>query len=166
MSDLDRKYAEKLLYSKDKEMKVSGGIIPLDRNEANMIEARAVLSDRNPESEMPRKKKKGIAKEGFDSAFPAALEAEHTRKSSPLGKYSPRAAALDAANKGINYFVGEDEARGRRHAQKAATMVEDPSKFQGVKPLKTKVTPRKKKKKEFHGWNKNPSVNRVTLGVE
>ena len=112
---------------------------------------------------MPQKKKKGTAKEGFDSAFGAALESEYYSRGAPWP--SPKAGAINMYNKAINLFVGEDEARGRRHAQKAATMVKDISKFQGVKPLETKVIPRKKKR-EFHGWNKNPSVNKVTLGVE
>ena len=60
MSDLHRKYAEKLLYTKDKEMKVPGGVIPLNRNKGNMIEARAVLGIEPLETEVTsnRKKKK------------------------------------------------------------------------------------------------------------
>ena len=81
------------------------------------------------------------ATKGFDQAFPAALEAEYTRRNSPLGNFSPRAVVLDAANRGINWFTDEDTARGRRHAQKAATMV-DPVKWQGKTPLKFKVSKR------------------------
>ena len=43
MSEIDRKYAEALLFTKDKEVEVTGGVIPLHRNEANMDEARGML---------------------------------------------------------------------------------------------------------------------------
>ena len=136
MSELDRKYAEKLLFTKDKEMKVSGGVIPLHRNKASIAEAEGILSNRKPNI------RQNPVDRGFDDAFPAALEAEHTRRTSPLGKYSPRAAIMDSANKAINLFVGKDEASGRRHAQKAAKMVKDPSNWMGQKLSKPRVTQR------------------------
>ena len=42
MSEIDRKYAEALLFTKDKEVKVTGGVIPLHRDEASMAEAKVV----------------------------------------------------------------------------------------------------------------------------
>ncbi len=57
---------------------------------------------------------------GYDTALPAEREAEYTRRASPLGKYSPRAAILSGVSKMIDAFSDDETARGRRHARGAA----------------------------------------------
>jgi hypothetical protein len=57
---------------------------------------------------------------GFDTALPAEKEAEYTRRTSPLGKYSPRAAILSGVSKIIDAFSDDETATGRRHARNAA----------------------------------------------
>jgi len=57
---------------------------------------------------------------GFDSALPAAKDAEFTRRKSPLGKFSPRAAILSGVSKIIDAFSDDETATGRRHARNVA----------------------------------------------
>ena len=56
---------------------------------------------------------------GFDTALPAEKEAEYTRRVSPLGKFSPRAAILSGVSKIIDAFSDDETATGRRHARNA-----------------------------------------------
>ena len=57
---------------------------------------------------------------GFKETLPAAIISEETKKRSPLGKASPRAAVLDVTTKGADVFRDEEGKRGSRLARKTA----------------------------------------------
>lgn len=57
---------------------------------------------------------------GFKETLPAAIISEETKKRSPLGKASPRAAVLDVTTKGADVFRDKEGKRGSRLARKTA----------------------------------------------
>ena len=57
---------------------------------------------------------------GFKETLPAAIISEETKKRSPLGKASPRAAVLDVTTKGSDVFRDKEGKRGARLARKTA----------------------------------------------
>ena len=59
-------------------------------------------------------------KKGFEETLPAALISEETKKRSPLGKYSPRAAVLDVTTKVMDLPRDKEGKRGSRLARKTA----------------------------------------------
>jgi len=59
-------------------------------------------------------------KKGFKETLPAAIISEETKKRSPLGKASPRAAILDVTTKGMDVFRDKEGKRGSRLARKTA----------------------------------------------
>ena len=65
--DIDKKYAEALLFTKDKNLKVPGGIIPLNRDETSMDEAKGMLDAIYRDREKNRKanEKSKVVPKGF-----------------------------------------------------------------------------------------------------
>ena len=59
-------------------------------------------------------------KKGFKETLPAAIISEETKKRSPLGKASPRAAILDVTTKGADLFRDKEGKRGSSFARKTA----------------------------------------------
>ena len=57
---------------------------------------------------------------GFETALPSANLSETYKKSSPFGKYSPRAALLTGARKLGASYAPEEYAKGSRLAEKVA----------------------------------------------
>ena len=64
-------------------------------------------------------------KKGFEETLPAAIISKETKKRSPLGKASPRAAVLDVTTKGADLFRDKKGKRGSRLARKTAEKYSD-----------------------------------------